>query len=312
METSRLDGETETRIAPDWAVVYGDSKSLKFVSDIDECIIAWGDTKLKRPSTDDMDAIPDTIACKEAHLAQVVQYCIDLGIPFGFVLTNNELIVVHLIKEDAVPEHQMVTRSSRLSSGQLQFLPSDATEEADYSSPMRRGTRDWIEFDEGDDAIPLLMCEGSGPESPLGRISATEYGRDESFSPSSHQEPRAPLFQARELRYTTPDLPSSPPRFIHQDTSPGFPNTPSRGNRVPVASPGSSPSEPQSESSSYHTEPRAEDPTHVLIKAYPADDEGVAQRLFELCMLAKTAKDHSVLRIGPQKLSFASFHTLNM
>ena len=36
--------------------------------------------------------------------------------------------------------------------------------------------------------------------------------------------------------------------------------------------------------STFHT--TAENPTHVLIKSYAADDERVAQRLLELCMLA--------------------------
>lgn len=59
---------------------------------------------------------------------------------------------------------------------------------------------------------------------------------------------------------------------------------------------------------------RAEDPTHVLIKAYrtnETDENNVAQRLFELCMLAKAAKDRGVLGIGPWKLSFTCLDTLD-
>jgi hypothetical protein len=47
----------------------------------------------------------------------------------------------------------------------------------------------------------------------------------------------------------------------------------------------------------------AEDPTHVLVKSYPADDEGVVQQLFELFMLAKAAKDNGVWSIGPRNLA---------
>lgn len=58
----------------------------------------------------------------------------------------------------------------------------------------------------------------------------------------------------------------------------------------------------------------AEGPTHVLIRAYRTneiDGNTVAVRLFELCMLAKAAKDRDVLGVEPWKLSFTCLDTLD-
>ncbi|KAI5863868.1 hypothetical protein GGS23DRAFT_565773 [Durotheca rogersii] len=54
----------------------------------------------------------------------------------------------------------------------------------------------------------------------------------------------------------------------------------------------------------------AEDVSHVLIKARPLSDENVSERLLELIVLAKRAKDLDVLKIGPWKLSHSALSVL--
>ncbi|KAJ8126450.1 hypothetical protein O1611_g7186 [Lasiodiplodia mahajangana] len=309
-ETSRLEGENETKIAPDWALIYGDPMGLGPLSDIDGYIIAWGDTKLNKPEVDlDPAALPGTVSCREAYLAQVVQYCIDWDVPFGFVLTNNELIVFHLIKNDGELERQVITRASHQGTSRLQFLPSDATEETEYSSPVQREFTHWIEFDNGDDDIPLLIREENKLESPLELTSVRERGRDGPHGAAPHQVSRISFSQDRKARHTTPEPPnSSQQSSLNPDSSPCPPGNPSREYRTPTTSSSLSSEPPTIGQQEFLPDPRADDPTHVLIKAYPANDEGVGQRLFELCMLAKEAKDNGILKIGPQKLSFAGFY----
>ncbi|RYC57103.1 hypothetical protein CHU98_g9105 [Xylaria longipes] len=307
-ETSRPEGGKETRIAPDWVVVYGDSTRPCLLADLDEDIIAWGDTKLIKSSATDTEPLPDTVACPEAHLAQVVQYCIDMAIPLGFVLTNNELIVFHLVKSDDGQERQTVTRTSHLGSSAWQHLPSDATEEPDFSSPVQRKTRDWVRFDEGDHAIPVFTCKDNKLESPSESESTFAPGRDgdEHFSPAPRQVSRTLLFPAHGPSHTTPEPPNSQQSFLDPDSP--CPDTRGHGDRPSTTNSPEPPSEAQTTSQlGFSPDVRAEDPTHVLIKVYPADDEGIAQRLFELCMLAKAAKDSGALGIGPWKLSFTSY-----
>lgn len=268
----------------------------------------------------------------------MVQYCIDLDIPFGFVLTNAELIIFHLVKTESKNEGELerniVTRMSRPDGLELQFLSSDATEEPDFSTPLRRNIGDWVEFDEGDDDIPLLTwgenrlgipLESTPPDRGGGELlnlemsgvllsQADEPGHTtpeplNSSQQSSMHPDSSPCPPGRMNRtHATPEPPSSSQQLsMHLDSIPCPPGSRSRKNRTPTMSPSISSSVPQTGSQGYAPDFRGEDPTHVLIKAYPADGEEVAQRLFELCMLSKAAKDNDALRIWPKKLSFESF-----
>ncbi|KAI0466907.1 hypothetical protein F4859DRAFT_526389 [Xylaria cf. heliscus] len=287
-ETSRAEGETETTIAPDWAVVYGDSSNASLLAEIDTKVIAWGDTKLSNKNpTANPGNLPDTVSCPEAYLAQVVQYCLDMAIPFGFVLTNYELIVFHLVKNECELRLKPTTRASRPSNYEFQCLPLDDVEEPDFSSPLKRITGDWVEFDDGDDAIPSLICEDKKLETLLEPTFTPGRGGYEPPGPVLHKLPRSLSLQEREYRGTTPEPPdSSQESSLHPGSSPCPPDTRSRRNFTPTTSPWFSSSEPQT-MSQYTNDTRGEDPTYVLMKAYRADDEGVAQRLFELCMLGR-------------------------
>ncbi|KAI0448267.1 hypothetical protein F5B21DRAFT_510335 [Xylaria acuta] len=144
---------------------------------------------------------------------------------------------------------------------------------------LQRATGDWIAFDEGDDAIPLLILEENRLESPLGRTSTPGRDGDERLGPAPPQVSRLLSFPAGEPRHTTPEPPaSSQQSSLHPDSSPCPPDARSRRNRTPTSSPGFSPSEAQTVSQQgFLPDFRGEDPTHVLMKAYPAGGEGVAQ-----------------------------------
>ncbi|RYP54105.1 hypothetical protein DL768_001107 [Monosporascus sp. mg162] len=305
-EHSRSEGEGETKIAPDWMVVEGDADQPPPLRDLHTKLVAWGDTKLKGKSSinNDRDRLPGTLKCPEAYLAQVVQYCIDSDIPFGFVITDHELVVFHLIKYDSGSEKRS-TRGSRLEISGWQLLSSDATEETEFSSPLQRTTGDWFEFDSGDDEIPLINTDNrdAGPPQPM-----FQPGRGPlSLGPPHHiMTPQISAFQNQ--RQATPEIPSSSQQSsLHPESSP-CPDPRVTADYSPTLSPHYE----MSSQSGFSPDIRAEDPTHVLIKSYPADDEGVARRLFELCVLAKRAKDYGVARIGPWKLSFAALDALDI
>ncbi|RYP55919.1 hypothetical protein DL769_010018 [Monosporascus sp. CRB-8-3] len=304
-EYSWSEGEEETKIAPDWMVVEGDADPPPHLHDLHTKLVAWGDTKLKgkSPINNDQDYLPGTLKCLEAYLAQVVQYCIDSDIPFGFVLTDYELVVFHLIKYDSGSEKRS-TRGSRSYVYGWQLPSSDATE-SEFSSPLKRTTADWLEFDSGDDDIPLINTDNRNA-SPLQLI--FQPGRDPISPRSSHHTmvPQVPALPNQ--RQTTPEIPSSSQQSSLQPESSPCP----AARTIARYSPTPSPHHEMSSQSGFSPDIRAEDPTHVLIKSYPADNEEVARRLFELCVLAKRAKDYGVSRIGPWKLSFAALDALDV
>ncbi|KAI3322827.1 hypothetical protein HD806DRAFT_115708 [Xylariaceae sp. AK1471] len=288
-EASRSEGQEErNKIAPDWALVLGDGGDPPALEELGENIIAWGDTKLKRGDHGSDSRLPGTYECPEAYLAQVVQYCIDMSIPLGFVLTNYELVVFHVSKYEPEGQERIATRSSNYGTSTWHLLPSNATEETEFSSPLRRTTGDWINFDHGDHAIPFVSKDNHPasahvPSSPGPRKQAAS--------------PRALSFPAQQQRHITPEIPSSSQRSSVQLNS--SPPTLGRGAHSPTMS------------SPFGPDARAEDPTYVFIRSYAADDKGVARRLFELCILAKKARDCGVREIGPWKLSFAALEALD-
>ncbi|RYO80968.1 hypothetical protein DL762_007374 [Monosporascus cannonballus] len=66
-EVSRAEGaEKTTRIAPDWMIVNGDAGDPPPLNELNTTIIAWGDTKLKRPSrATDSGPLPGVISLTE-------------------------------------------------------------------------------------------------------------------------------------------------------------------------------------------------------------------------------------------------------
>ncbi|KAL9114301.1 MAG: hypothetical protein Q9227_001723 [Pyrenula ochraceoflavens] len=275
--TEASKGGRNPSVAPDWVVVYGDPDDVPVLEIIDTKVIVWGDTKLRKdPCGRFRDPLPGTTDCPESHLAQVVQYCLDSNVRFGFVLTNNELVVFQLVRTISEPEERPHTRSSQLDMLILQMLPSDRYE-PEFSSPMRRGAADWLDFEDGDEAIPFVSNE--------------DIPQEEKAVVYLDSSPPLPA---------TLNLPSSPPQLSLDPEE-----TPRRIRfRCPMT--------PElSSETSYHTDVREEDATYVLIKSCPAEKETVARRLFEFCMLAKWAKDLNLLSIGPSKLSFSALENLS-
>lgn len=66
-----------------------------------------------------------------------------------------------------------------------------------------------------------------------------------------------------------------------------------------------------SSQSEYIPDIRINDPIYVLVKSYAASEGTVAQRLFELHMLATKAKDSKLLNIRGSKLSFKALNALD-
>lgn len=321
-ETSRLEGEEEKKIAPDWVLVYGDGRTPPNLANLDDTIIAWGDTKLKTSGDiTDTRILPGTYACPEPYLAQVVQYCIDMDFPLGFLLTNYELVIFQVIRYDPREEEQISTRATSVTgatgaTGETDrgvttwpIESSSSTEETGFSSPLQRTTEDWFYFDHGDSDIPFIG-DNSKPASLHNSLHSPSH-----HAHHAHHGPVAPStltsqFQAQQVRqqgrHTTPEISnSSQESSLNPDNSP-CPSPRNLGRH--------NPNSPSSQAMSWVADIRAEDPTHVLIKAYrtnETDENNVARRLFELCMLAKAAKDRDVLGIGPRKLSFACLDTLD-
>ncbi|RWA03711.1 hypothetical protein EKO27_g11396 [Xylaria grammica] len=286
-ENSRSEGQEERNtIAPDWALVVGDGDPPPGLEVLGEHIIALGDTKLRRKDDRrDSPPLPGTQGCAEAYLTQVVQYCIDMNVPFGFVLTNLELVVFQVSRhEPGGGREPIVTRSSHRGPSAWQVLPSDATVESEFSSPLKRQKGDWVDFEHGDDVVPyvskdLLLASAPVPSNP---------------GPSQPAQT-----QTQTQRHTTPEIPSS-----------SQPSSLSLGSSPPTLGGGGRASSPYM-SSPFTLDVRAEDPNYVFIRSYAADDEGIARRLFEFCMLAKTARDRRAGGIGPWKVSFAALDALD-
>ncbi|UKZ75562.1 hypothetical protein TrVFT333_003249 [Trichoderma virens FT-333] len=103
-ESVSSEGNVE-RLLPDWIVVQGTFDiSMKAASRLslpdlarDGKILAVGDTKLIRKVGD--DPIPHTKACYSDFMRQIQHYCINLYTQFGFMLSNEELVVAQLIRE---------------------------------------------------------------------------------------------------------------------------------------------------------------------------------------------------------------------
>ncbi|GAW17469.1 hypothetical protein ANO14919_069260 [Xylariales sp. No.14919] len=292
-ENSRSEGEEERNtIAPDWALVVGDGDPPPGLEALGEHIIALGDTKLRREDNrSDSPPLPGTQNCPEAYLTQVVQYCIDINVPFGFVLTNLELVVFQVSRhEPGGGREPVVTRSSHRGSSGWQLLPSDATVESEFSSPLKRKAGDWVDFEHGDGVVPyvtkdLLLASAPVPSNP------------EPSEPAA--VPRSSPPPAQTQRHTTPEIPNS-----------SQPSSLSLGSSPPTLGGGGRDSSPYA-SSPFTLDVRAEDPNYVFIRSYAADDEGIARRLFEFCMLAKTARDRCAGGIGPWKVSFAALDALD-
>ncbi|KID95156.1 Ribonuclease H-like protein, partial [Metarhizium majus ARSEF 297] len=283
---------------------------------LQEYLLTIGDAKVKHlaHSRSQSKILPGTIGCYESWLAQAVQGCIDLDISIGWVQTNLEVVIFHLSRYDdsASQDYTVTTRSSRTSSSTLEALPSETSQEPDYSSPLVRQTHDWLNFKDGDEQIPLLTSNDiveqqwatpthspnkrfQSPTTPrrLATLTSSPLGR-KGLRDVNPQEPSSSPYQRQ--NYCLPPLPAEPRTTLDDSSDGDFPLSSSQLGTVSTAN--------------YDADPRADDVSHVLIRSIPLTDKKVGKWLLTLIMLAKRAKDNNALGIGPWKLSHAALDDL--
>jgi hypothetical protein len=295
-DENRQEGESEVQIGPDLVVLDGDPMLAPSLRELESNVIAVGDAKLKPRGIDGTSAIlPGTLGCYESYLAQSVQYCIDFNIPFGFVLTNLELVLFQLVRQAGDSQsHHVTTRSMRSDVAKLHTIPSDFSSELDFSSPIYRRTYDWIQFDDGDSEIPLVTRKSY---TYPGHQTTPTHSRRQVFStPASHQ--------GAQVDWNTPSN-SSQGMDQRESTPCPVPHGASEVGEWPQSS-----QYDTATPSVFEADIRADNPTHVLIRSCPATNEDLALRLYQLIMLAKRTKDLDVLEIGPWKYTFLALDDL--
>jgi len=312
-DDNRLEGGPEVHVGPDMFVVGGDPTTPPNLGDLEARIVAFGEAKVKHAdlTKNATEFLPGTVGCHESWLAQAVQCCIDLNIPLGWVQTNFEVVLFQLsrTRNPQSQSHAMTTRSSNLQSSHSVSLLSDVTEEPEYTSPLGRETHDWLDFYDGDFEIPFIN-DSIEHMRHLTPVRSPNCGPRSPMTPLNRTASRYSPFGQKRIRETTPEEPASSQESAHVPPTPCPPPRTAPGNsyagdflssplRVKTISP-----------SDFSEDIRAEDASHIFIKAYPLDDPNVGKRLFELIMLAKRAADLNVLRIGPWKLSHSALDAL--
>ncbi|KAL7797931.1 hypothetical protein V8C43DRAFT_329212 [Trichoderma afarasin] len=123
------------RLLPDWIVVQGDfdigmeADLLPFIMDLarEGKILAVGDTKLVRKGGG--GNVSYTKACHHDILRQLQDYCLNLYTRFGFILSNEELVVVQVIAAQEASSRKAEQRGLRSNGGQLEpSLDSQGTD----------------------------------------------------------------------------------------------------------------------------------------------------------------------------------------
>ncbi|OAA36997.1 hypothetical protein NOR_07273 [Metarhizium rileyi] len=309
---NRTEGDSEKLVAPDLVALDADILNEEFVyppdlQNLAANIVAIGEIKQKNVElTDDESVLPGTLGCYESWLAQPIQSCLDLKISLGFLLTNVELVLFHLIK---LPSQNSQTNRMTLRSKQipaLDALPSDATQELVFSSPAVRQRKDWINFHDGDSDIPDVSNPDTTGKQWTTPVKSSQVLLHTPRTPLRSSLPSSPFPQRKRPRTSTlqvtgdsqasiqpPSTPCPDPRVEHEQH--GISDLPS-SSQIGTVSP-----------SEFEIDQRGEDPSYILIRSYKTtDNDEVAERLFEHIVLAKRAKDFGLLQMGHYKLSHAA------
>lgn len=308
---NRTEGDPEKLVGPDLVVLDADLVDADFVRPPDlqnlaGSIVTIGEFKQKDVEFTDVESVlPGTLGCYESWLAQPVQCCLDLGISLGFLLTNVELVIFHLIKlrSDCSQTNNMTLRSNNMNGPDA--LPSDATQEPVFSSPVVRKSHDWVCFHDGDGHIPDVNVQNS---------TAKQRATPIRQSPAMLETPRttrnrtslppSPLAHRKRARTNTLEVSDDSQASIQPPSTP-CPNPCVEHEQDDVTSDLPFSSEHGTVSpSEYAVDHRGEDPSYILIRSFQTtNNEEVAERLFEHILLAKRAKEFGLLEMGPFKLS---------
>ncbi|CAJ2514339.1 Uu.00g024580.m01.CDS01 [Anthostomella pinea] len=314
----------ETTIKPDWLVVRGVSpeESPPDVPTLqNKHVCAVGDTKLLHPDSVTaermaQDILPGTSTCHKAFIGQVVHYCINLGVRFGFVLTNTELVVMQVLTEDSnMRDRPVSTRSRALR------VPSPASDirlpgSDIYSSPQGRGIWQWRNFTDGDHDIP------DAPLTPMHQQSLGFRARGARMStPASDSvvEPEEESPAAARANRRPPAVFSSKAKNADSDmghmqttclpfSSPSQ-SSPPAPSSLPLGLDSAYPS--SSQPSLYAPERRDCEISNVLVRSFPMDydtdnpaSSNPYRALAVLVELATRGKEHGVSSLDSRKLWF--------
>ncbi|KAL6794861.1 hypothetical protein GGI42DRAFT_332500 [Trichoderma sp. SZMC 28013] len=162
------------RLLPDWIVVQGNfnvnmkANVLPVLKDLatEGRILAVGDTKLVRQWSGSGN-VSYTKACHHDFLRQLQEYCLNLYTRFGFILSNEELVVVQVMAAQEASPRKAEQRGLR-SNGGYQLEPGLDSQGTDSLNSIDQ---------DGDDDAPMSDLNGRD-EDPY------EYGLPPLLSPS--------------------------------------------------------------------------------------------------------------------------------
>ncbi|OPB44440.1 hypothetical protein A0O28_0027590 [Trichoderma guizhouense] len=225
---------TVQRLYPDWIVVQGDfdigmgADVLPVIMDLarEGKILAVGDTKLVRKGGS--DNVSPTKACNHEFLRQLQAYCINLYTRFGFILSNEELVVVQVMAAKEASPRKAEQRGLR-SNGGHQLEPGLGSQGTDSLNSMDQDGYDDDDasmsgFNDGgeeednpfEDGLPPLLSPsrkrpypstspGSSP------VAGSRRFRNPSLSGSDISSHRISFHQISSHQINSYQIPSDPP-----------------------------------------------------------------------------------------------------
>lgn len=314
---NRIEGDAEKLVGPDLLVLDADCFDGDFIhppnlQNLAQNIVTIGEFKQKNVEiTDDDSVLPGTLGCYESWLAQPIQCCLDLRISLGFLLTNVELVVFHLSKMDNYGSQMdsMTLRSKNLSN--LDALPSDATQEPVFSSPVVRKKSHWVSFQDGDSDIPDVSKQDH-IENQVATPTKHSHTMPESPRTPLHRTllPSSPLAHRKRTRTSSLEVPNSSQASLQPPPTPS-PGTREESDNASISDLPFSSQHGTVSPSEFEIDRRGEDPSHILIRSYQIrNNEEVGVRLFEHIMLAKRARRFGLLEMGHFKLSHSALDDL--
>ncbi|KAK4075219.1 hypothetical protein Purlil1_12730 [Purpureocillium lilacinum] len=185
-----------TTIRPDWVVVQGDfSVGCDSFPDLDDLasegrILVVGDTKIGKRKDRPSEAaqhVTGSISCRRGSLAQVQHYCTMLRTRFGFVLSDEELLVAQFLREEDATPRSVRQRGLRSFTQPVQL-------DGELQSGLSGSDTSFPGHDEDSLPTPTPRKRMLGDGSP-GKVI------------------RTPPRIRRTVPDGTPELPSSPPRL---------------------------------------------------------------------------------------------------
>ncbi|KAI3316573.1 hypothetical protein HD806DRAFT_424638 [Xylariaceae sp. AK1471] len=315
-DDNRIEGGFEKRIGPDLVMLDGGSRQPPNLQDFQKYIVAIGDIKVKQVESikHNPKILPGTIGIYESWLAQPVQCCIDLNIPIGFVLTNVEVVFFHLCKlpDFSTTKNDKTTRASKTALNILETLPSDATLEPEYSSPIVRYGHDWLDFYDGDAGVPLITHRSFIEQQWATPIRSSHATIKPPETPQRFTSLlSSPLARKRSKGNHLDSTRSSQEDFNQPPSSSPDPRT--ERNMVSLEDLPSSWRPRTVSPSDYEVDNRGDDPTHILIRSYPVEDnEDLGEQLFGLLTLALRMKKNDLLKIGAFKHSHSALDVFEL